>query len=228
MEPGRRYRVKATRRPIQNLISDTSRSPDRRDSTMPATLLAYTITSSLVNDRYPSLSVGSGGGNDETYFRPAHPQNNSYWIVIIDATNPRVKVKEWIVPGENNAVPGGIDTYMNDPDYIFAVATQTLSTLHVPQGAFFDFLVKYGAGRELQRLEQLNSALGYGLYGQVSYILTSQCGPRGGPLPSPPSYEVGAYTNPALLMMSLESLPDGAPPYSIADINTFIPRRPHP
>jgi hypothetical protein len=195
---------------------------------MPANLLAYTITSSLVDNRPPSLSVGSGGGSNETYMRPDHPQNNSYWIVILDAKNPRVKVKEWIVPGENNAVPGGIDTYMNDPDYIFAVATQTLNTYNVPLGGFYDFLVKYGADRELQRLEQLNSTLGYGLYGHVSYILTSGCGPRGGHLPSPPSYEIGAYTNPALLMMSLESLPNGGPPYSIADINTFIPRRPHP
>jgi hypothetical protein len=192
---------------------------------MPANLLAYTVTSSMQTHRYPYLGVGSGLSPNETFMHPANPQDDSYWIVIIDAKNPRVKVKEWIVPGANNAVPGGIDTYMNDPDYIFAVATQYLSTQHVPQDAFYNFLVKYGAGRELQRLEQINSTLGYGSYGQVSYVLTSQCGPRVPHQPAPPSYEVGSYSNyPALLMMSLESMPNGSPPYSIADINTFIPR----
>jgi hypothetical protein len=189
---------------------------------MASKFLAYTITSSILENRSPGLAVGSSGG--ETFMRPDHPQNDSYWIVIIDGKNPRVKVKEWIVPGTNNAVPGGIDTYMDDPDYIFAVATQYLNTFNVPQGGFYDFLVKYGADRELQRLEQLNATLGYGYYGRVSYILTSQCGPRVPHQPAPPSYEVGSYSNyPALLMMSLESLPNGSPPYSIADVNTFKP-----
>lgn len=194
---------------------------------MPAKFLAYTITSSMASNVLPRLRVGSGGGSSETFMRPDNPQNDSYWIVVIDAKNPRSKVKEWIVPGANNAVPGGIDTYMEDPDYIFAVVTQNLSTQNVPQDAFYNFLVKYGAGRELQRLEQLNSTLGYGAYGHVSYILTSQCGPRVPHKPSPPSYEAGSFSNmPALMMMSLESMPDGSPPYAIADINTFIPRPP--
>jgi hypothetical protein len=193
---------------------------------MSANLLAYTVTSSMLDKRPPAVRVGSGGGSNETYIHPDNPQNDSYWIVIIDAKNPRVKVKEWIVPGANNKVPGDIGTYMDDPDYIFAVATQHLSTPNVPQDAFYNFLAKYGASRELQRLEQLNSTLGYGYYGQVSYILTSQCGPRVPHQPAPPSYEVGSYSNyPALLMMSLESMPNGSPPYSIADVNTFIPRR---
>src|SRR5438270_5763338 len=113
---------------------------------MPANLLAYTVRSSILDKRVPNLCVGSGGNPNETFMFPANPQNDSYWIVIIDAKNPRVKVKEWIVPGANNAVPGGIDTYMDDPDYIFAVATQYLSTQHVPQDAFYHFLAKYGAG----------------------------------------------------------------------------------
>jgi len=194
---------------------------------MPAKFLAYTVTSTVLENVPPGVRIGSGGNPNETFMRPANPQSDSYWIVIIDAKNPRVKVKEWIVPGANNAVPGGIETYMDDPDYIFAVATQYLFTSHVPQDAFYNFLVKYGAGRELQKLEQLNSTLGYGFYGRVSYILTSQCGARVPHQPAPPSYEVASYSNyPALLMMSLESLPNGSPPYTIADINTFVPRPP--
>ena len=86
------------------------------------------------------------------------------------------------MPGANNStVPGGIDTYMNDPDYIFAVATQYLDVTHVPQGDFYNFLAKYGAGQELQKLEQLYATLGYGTYPRVGYILT---GPWGGRKPS--------------------------------------------
>jgi hypothetical protein len=189
---------------------------------MPSKFLAYTITSSLEDTSFPANSpaVRIGAGRDETYLRPAAQQVNSYWIVILNAKNPRERVKEWVFQ-DNLKVPAGIDTYMNDPDYIFVVTTQKLITYQVPQGDFYKFLAKYGASRELQKLEQLNSTLGYGTYGLVSYILTGACGPRT-PI-APPSYEVGSYTNyPALLMMSLESMPNGGPPWSISDTYTFI------
>ncbi|MBA3766648.1 MAG: hypothetical protein H0W99_06605 [Acidobacteria bacterium] len=155
---------------------------------------------------------------------PQSPQDDSYWVVLINAKNPREKVKEWIVPGQNNStVPSGLDTYMNDPDYIFVVATQYLSTLHVPQGAFYDYLVQYGAGWELQRLEQINTVLSCGTYGRMSYILTGQCGPRGPKIIPPISYEIGSITDfPALLLMSLMPMPNGGPPYSICDSYTFL------
>ena len=187
-----------------------------------ANMLAYTIQSSIYQSNPPMLIVGSGG--NETAIYPANPQDDSYWIVIIDAKNPRSKIKDWVVPGQNNsAVPSGLDTYMNDPDYIFAVATQYLSTLHVPQGAFYDYLVKYGAGRELQRMEQVNSVLSCGTYGRMSYVLTGQCGPRDPKLPPPASYEVGSIygDRAALLLMSLMPMPNGGPPYSICDSYTF-------
>ncbi len=187
-------------------------------------MLAYTIRSTLYtgNANAPYLVIGQG--SNATSMRPQNPQDDSYWIVIINAKNPREKVKEWIVPGNNNStVPPGIDTYMNDPDYIFAVATQYLSTLHVPQGAFYDYLVQYGAGRELQRLEQVNTVLSCGSYSRMSYILTGQCGPRGPKIIPPISYEIGSITNsPALLLMSLMPMPNGGPPYSICDSYTFI------
>jgi hypothetical protein len=61
---------------------------------------------------------------------------------------------------------------MSNPQYIFALATQFLSLLHIPQGDFFDYLMKYGAGRQLQRIEQLNSTLGCGSIGRPTYVLT--------------------------------------------------------
>lgn len=189
--------------------------------TMP-NMLAYTIQSSLYSGGRPSIIVDYG--KNATLMVPDKPQDDSYWIVFLNAKNPREKVKEWVVPGQNNsAVPPGIDTYMNDPDYIFTVATQFLSTLHVPQGPFYDFLAKYGAGRALQRLEQMSTVLSCGSYSHMAYILTGQGGPRGPKLPPPLSYELSSTSPavPALLLMSLMPMPNGGPPYSICDSYTF-------
>jgi hypothetical protein len=188
-------------------------------------MLAYTITSRMYAGGAPSLIVGYGANS--TGMKPDRPQDDSYWIVMLDAKNPRVKVKEWVVPGNNNStIPPGLDTYMNDPDYIFAVTTQFLSTLHVPQGDFYDFLVKYGAGRELGKLEQINTVMSCGSYSHMAYILTGMCGPRVKGQPPPTSYELGSFTQgtPALMLMSLMPMANGGPPYSICDSYTFKTR----
>jgi hypothetical protein len=184
---------------------------------MPA-MLAYTIKAGTGGGA-PYAIVGSGG--NATNFRPANPLDDSYWICILDASNPRVKVQDWVVPGTSNStVPGGLDTYMNDPKYIFLLATQNLSTLHVPQGAFYNFLVQHGAGRELQKLEQLNTVLSCGQFSRVNYILTGQCGPQqnGGA-----SYEISSFLDNSgtIMMKSLMPLPSGAPPYTICNSYTF-------
>jgi hypothetical protein len=182
-------------------------------------MLAFTIQPSVYTNNKPSVVIDVG--RNKTWFAPANALDDSYWICIINAKNPRVMVKDFVIPGsQNSTVPAGIDTYMNDPEYIFVLATQTLSTLHVPQGAFFDFLTKYGASRELQKLEQLNTVLGCGSYGHVSYALTGQCGPRG---PGNISYEKGSiYSNfSALMMMSLMPGANGAPPYALCDNYTW-------
>lgn len=187
-----------------------------------ANMLAYTIQSTLYSGGRPSIIVDYG--KNATWMMPDKPQDDSYWIVFLNAKNPREKVKEWVIPGQNNsAVPSGIDTYMNDPDYIFVVATQYLSTLHVPQGPFYDFLTKYGAGRALQRLEQMSTVLSCGSYSHMAYILTGQGGPRDPKLPRPISYEMSSTASavPALLLMSLMPMPNGGPPYSICDSYTF-------
>ena len=188
-------------------------------------MLAFTIHPSIYPQNNPFVTIGVG--RDSTQMRPANSQDDSYWICIINATNPREKVKDWVIPGTNNStVPAGIDTYMNNPGYIFVIATQTLNTLHVPQGAFYDFLAKYGADRELQKLEQVNAALSCGEYGHVTYVLPGQCGPREAGKPQPISYEKSTYNtynnyNSALVLMSLMPQKSGAPPYSICDSYTW-------
>jgi len=186
-------------------------------------MLAYTILGSLAPGATPSIAIGQGPGGGHVRLWPNKPADDSYWIVILDRNDPRKKVQEFIVPGQNNtAVPPGLDTYMNNPGYLFAIVTQYLSTLHVPQGAFYDYLVKFGSGRELQRLEQINTSVGCGSISRLSYLLTGQCGPRDPKYPPPPSYELGSSLHAVLLLMSLMPMRDGKPPYAICDSNTFI------
>ena len=182
-------------------------------------MLAYTVRSSNYSNIMPYVVIGMGrnAGN----LKPDAPQDNSIWIAIFDSMNPKNKVKEFIIPGANNtAVPAGLDSFMSNPQYLFVLATQYLSTLNVPQGALYDYLVNYGAGRELQRIEQASSVLGCGVFSRMNYILTGPCGPRNKP-PKPTTYEVGDINGQSLLMMSLMPQPNGQPPYSLCNNYTF-------
>lgn len=176
-------------------------------------MLAYSIQSYTYPGQMPYLVVGYG--SNAARFVPTGAHDDSYWFLFLDAKNPKQKVKEFLVPGSNNtSVPAGIQPYMDNPDLIFALATQYLSTIHIPQGAFYDFLIKYGAGKELQRMEQRYSVFGCGSFGWMNYILTGACGPRGiGSI----SYETGS----GMLLMSLMPMPNGQPPYSICESYTF-------
>jgi hypothetical protein len=189
-------------------------------------MLAYTIQGGGVGSNYqPNIIIGDGPTAGQ--FSPKNAKDDTYWIAIMDRNNPKSLVKDFLVPGSSNStVPAGLDYYMINPQYFFAVTTQCLSTLHVPQGDWFNYLVKYGAGRELQRLEQLNTTLSCGTFGQVGYVLTGFCGVRDFtktplPPPPPPSYELSTITNySTLMMMSLMPTPNG-PPYGFCDSYTF-------
>jgi hypothetical protein len=184
-------------------------------TTMPA-MLAYTIRSPIKTGGTPFIRVGQG--SSAQVVQPSKPQDNTFWFVVLDANKPASMV--WDLSTDNNtAVPDKLDTYMNDPGYLFAVVTQVLSNPWVPQGDLYDYLAAHGAGRELQKLEQTSShtQTGYGLYSLVSYILTGHCGQ-----PVSDAYEVSSVTDAALLLMSLMPLPNGQPPYTICDSYTFV------
>jgi hypothetical protein len=189
--------------------------PPKADMSMPP-MLAYTAQAYATSNIAPSVVIGQG--SSKAGLRPNTPTDDSYWIAILDATNPTNKVAEFIVPGANNsAVPQGLDQYMKSPNYLFFLATQYLSTLHVPQGAFYNYLATHGAGRALQRLEQVNTSLGCGSISRLTYMLTGQCGP-----PPNTAYELSSTTGGGLLLlMSLMPMPNGDPPYTICDSNTF-------
>ena len=181
-------------------------------------MLAYTIRAPLQTGVSPFIRIGQG--QSAQVVRPNQPADLSYWIVILDANKPATKVQEWVVQN-NTTVPSNLDQYMSNPGYLFAVVTQVLANGQVPQGPFYDYLAAHGAGRELQKLEQISShtQTGYGLFSRVSYILTGQCGATGNV-----AYERSSFTDAALLLMSLMPLPDGQPPYTICDSYTFVTR----
>jgi hypothetical protein len=111
---------------------------------------------------------------------------------------------------------------LSNPNYIFAVVTHELAIPYVPQGPFYDLLSKFGAGRELQRLEQQSAAIPCGGYSVVSYVLTAPGGPRTPPNPAPPSYEIASNEgHSALLLMSLMESAGGGGPYSLMDSYTW-------
>ena len=191
----------------------------RTVSTMPP-LLAYAIKGSILAGGVPFITISQG--HTQHQIAPANPLDDSYWIAILDANNPSNKVQEFVVPSsQNSTVPAGLDAYMSKPGYLFALVTQYLSTLRVPQGDFYDYLVSHGAGRELQRLEQINTSLGCGVIARVSYLLTGQCGPAND---GSPAYEAGSSSTGALLLISLTPQDNGQPPYSLCDTYTFNTR----
>lgn len=183
-------------------------------------MLAYTVRSALYDNEPPCVVIDVG--KNQTKITPAGTSGSYYWFVFLDANNPKVKVKERIVPGyEHSAVPPGLEADMSNPKYIFAVATYGLPVTFVPQGPFYDFFAKYGAGRELQRLEQISATVPCGGLQVTSYVLTSQGGPREPGMPKPAGYDICNPEVPAVLMLSLMPQANGKGPYSIMDSYTW-------
>jgi hypothetical protein len=177
-----------------------------------ASMLAYNLNSTLNNPgTIPTISIGLGSG--QTVLYPANPQENSYWICILDAQTPTKKIAEMVVPAANNsAVPKGLDTYLANPDVIVAIITQNLYGTQVPQGDFFALLTQHGASRELQRLEQLSSThTGSGTFINVSYVFTAQGGTNF-------CYEQGSTSERVRYLMSMMTQGGG---YTLCDAYTF-------
>jgi hypothetical protein len=181
-------------------------------------MLAYTLRAPIQAQTGTAL-IRVGQGPTAQVLTPSQPKDQSYWIVILDANKPGAKLQEWVVQ-DNKTIPSNLDQYMKNPAYLFAVVTQTLGSGQVPQGAFYDYLIAHGAGRELQKLEQISAytAPPYGLVSRVAYVLTGQCG--SGNI----AYERGSFTEPAVLEVSLMPMANGQPPYSICDSYTFVTR----
>jgi hypothetical protein len=191
--------------------------------------LAFTIQGGGVSNISPWIGIGYPATG--TALRPtttnADLPSEFYWVAILNAYQPGILLNEFVIPGSSNStVPAGLDAAMSDPGIIFVVATKQLSLQNVPTGDWFDFLIKYGAGSELRRLNQLSTTLQPGVFNGAGYVLTGQGGPRGGSNFPPPTYELATITNLAtILAMSLMPTANGEPPYSLVEsftVNTRI------
>ncbi len=111
-------------------------------------------------------------GNQELYIAP--DKSNLYWMVILN--NSDLKVEANFTFSDNSKVPPELSPYLNNPDYIMILSTVRLHSDNLPQSAFHAFLVSEGAGRQLNRAEQIFEAFNCGTWGVMSYALVAVLG----------------------------------------------------
>src|SRR5262245_21546494 len=108
---------------LRALRKETRMSDTPAPTGMPP-MLAYSIVGWLNSGGVPFIEIGQRSPN-KWRLTPANPVDDSYWIAIMDAKNPSNKVKEFVVPGANNtAVPTGLDAFMGNSGFLFAIVTQ--------------------------------------------------------------------------------------------------------
>ena len=192
--------------------------------------LAFTIQGGGVSNITPCIGIGwpVTGATIKPKTTTADLPPEYYWVCILNAYQMRVGevLADFVIPGSSNStVPAGLDEWMSNPGILFVITTHQLSLQHVPTGDWYDYLIKYGAGRELQRLNQLSTTLQPGVFNGAGYVLIGEGGPRGGSNIPPPSYELATITQAApILAMSLIPTASGEPPYSLIDMYTVNTR----
>lgn len=134
-----------------------------------------------------------------------------YWV--LDRYNPTSKPLYSVFQESMDTVPAGIEQYVDD-DFIIVVATQGIFITQVPQGALYAFLVRIGAGSQLEMLAQMSTYYACGFTGKVGYTLitvpsTSDSGIESGAIPHSiyatsdgTHYSYGAATYPGGLLVA--------------------------
>jgi hypothetical protein len=141
--------------------------------------IQFTVKSPRTTNGQAIVAVGN------SRYMPNPYTNNSFWFLVIDRTT--LQVVENIIQQSNTSVPSALSSY-DDPKYLLVVATVSLGTLRVPQGALYQYLVANGAGAALQRLEQISGQLNCGEIGSVAYCLVDILGET-----SSLGFEAGSY-----------------------------------
>ena len=117
---------------------------------------------------YPGAAVVVG----TTYYGPSNFQaSNVFWYVVIDLTDLNVVVNE--IESANDQVPASVQQYAGNPDYLLIFTTVAVSSDRLPTGPLYQFLKATGAGPEIDRAEQIGTALGTGTVSAMSYILAA-------------------------------------------------------
>jgi hypothetical protein len=193
---------------------------------LPQNMLAFTIQGGGVSDLTPGIGIGYPDAPTAIVPRTtkADLPDEFYWVCLLDNYRPGLIIVDFIIDGSNySTVPPKLDNALSDPEIIFVVTTKSLSLQHVPKGDFYNLLVKYGAGPELQRLNQLSTTLYPGGFKGAGYVLTGAGGKRGGTF-SPPSYEASTITE-AATIVAMSLMQTSNSPYTLIDsytVNTHI------
>jgi hypothetical protein len=186
-------------------------------------MLAFTIQGGGASDLMPGIGIGYPDNTTAAIVprtTKADLPDEFYWVCLLDNYRPGLIIVDFIIDGSNySTVPPKLDAALSDPEIIFVVVTKSLSLQHVPKGDFYNLLVKYGAGPELQRLNQLSTTLYPGGFKRAGYVLTGAGGKRGGTF-SPPSYEASTITEPATIVAMSLMQSSGQQPYTLIDLYT--------
>jgi hypothetical protein len=127
---------------------------------------------------------------------------NLYWALVIDRTN--LNVVENFTFSDNTDVPAQLVPYQNNSQYMLILSTMQLSSINLPVGNFYQFLVSQGAGAGLQRIEQIFAALNCGTWGNLGYILVTVMDTTSG-------YDYSSYNQDAFIAtLQLMPIPVGA------------------
>jgi len=115
---------------------------------------------------------------------------NLYWALVVDRTN--LNVVENFTFSDNSDVPRQLAPYENNAQYMLILSTMQLSSINLPVGNFYNFLVSQGAGKELQRIEQIFAALNCGTWSNYGYILVTT-------LDSTPGFDFSGFIDNAII-----------------------------
>jgi hypothetical protein len=111
------------------------------------------------------VSIGSN------YLQLGYGTPNLYWAIVVDRTDLTVVANFTF---SNNAnVPPQLAPYQNNAQYMLILSTMQVSSTNLPVGNLYSFLVNNGAGKELQRIEQIYAALNCGTWGNLGYVLVT-------------------------------------------------------
>ena len=164
---------------------------------MTNTIVPMTVTSPIYNGGVSNIIIGTGKSQKRYFPKNIKNDKSYYWFVAINRKTLDMDYEA--LETDNTVVPKDFQKggkYNNDK-YILGFSTMYMSTLEVPQGDQYDFLMENGAGYELARLEQIWLTLNCGTYGRMAYSLVDLLGAPGA------GFEAGSIRNSTVSTLSL-------------------------
>lgn len=129
------------------------------------------------------LTILSGTRNSlinldgQTFPWPTPHPDYTYQLIVLSRKDLDIVVNE--ISSDYKAVPASVKKYDGNRDYLLLVSTHALTSNMYPQGDFYDFLMRNGAGAELVKGVQVCQAIGKE-FNFFNYCLVSVMGTKEG------------------------------------------------